>query len=68
VVTLPAKLRRLAGIGPESQVIAEVIPEGVLLRPAVTLPVEVYAEDRLAEFAAAERELAVVLERNAGRR
>jgi hypothetical protein len=34
----------------------------------VTLPVELYGADRLAEFAAAERELAAVLEEKAGRR
>ena len=42
VITLPAKLRRAMGLGAEDHQIAETTPEGLLLRPAVTLPVEVY--------------------------
>ena len=36
--------------------------EGILLRPAVTLAVEVYTEARIAEFDAEEGELAAALE------
>ena len=61
VVTLPAKLRRAIGVKPDDLLIAETTPEGLLLRPAVTLPVEVYTEKRVREFDEAERELAVVL-------
>jgi hypothetical protein len=43
--------------------IAETTPEGLLLRPAVTLPVEVYTPEREREFDAAEAELALVLAR-----
>ena len=46
VVTLPAKLRRAAGIRPDDQMIVETTPEGLLLRPAVTLPIEIYSEAR----------------------
>jgi len=62
VISLPAKLRKKAGIEPEDQLIAETTPEGILLRPAVTLPVEGYSEERIREFAAEEDELARVLE------
>lgn len=34
------------------------MPEGLLLRPAVTLPVEVYTPEREREFDAAQAELA----------
>ena len=61
VLTLPAKLRQAAGISPEDQVMAETTAEGILLRPAVTLPVEIYSDDRVREFDAAEAELAKVL-------
>jgi AbrB family looped-hinge helix DNA binding protein len=61
VLTLPAKLRRAVGISPEDQVMAETTPEGILLRPAVTLPVEIYSDDRVREFDAAEADLAKVL-------
>jgi bifunctional DNA-binding transcriptional regulator/antitoxin component of YhaV-PrlF toxin-antitoxin module len=61
VLTLPAKLRQAAGISPEEQVMAETTPEGILLRPAVTLPVEIYSDDRVREFDSAEADLAKVL-------
>lgn len=61
VVTLPAKLREAAGISIEEPVIAETTPEGLLLRPAVTLPIEIYSNKRVAEFDAAEAELSVTL-------
>lgn len=61
VVTLPAKLRQAVGLKPDDQVIAEATPEGLLLRPAVTLPVEIYSEERIREFDAAEATLAEVL-------
>jgi antitoxin PrlF len=63
VVTLPAKLRRALGLKAEDQLIAETTPEGLLLRPAVTLPVEIYSEKRIREFDEAEAELAKVLQR-----
>jgi AbrB family looped-hinge helix DNA binding protein len=63
VVTLPAKLRRALGLKPDDQLIAETTPEGLLLRPAVTLPVEIYTEKRIREFDEAEAELAKVLGR-----
>lgn len=56
-ITLPSKLRKKMGIGADSLLIAESTDEGILLRPAVALPVEVYSLDRLKEFAAAENEL-----------
>ncbi len=63
VITLPAKLRQALGLQADDQLIAETTPEGLLLRPAVTLPVEVYSPERQREFDAAEAELAAVLAR-----
>ena len=57
VVTLPVKLRRALGLKPDDQLIAETTPAGLLLRPAVTLPVELYTENRIREFDEAEAEL-----------
>lgn len=57
VVTLPAKLRQALGLKPDDQLIAETTPDGLLLRPAVTLPVELYGESRIREFDKAEAEL-----------
>jgi antitoxin PrlF len=64
VLTLPAKLRDAVGLRPDDPVIAETTPEGVLLRPAVTLPVEIYTDARIREFDAAEAELGQTLRTN----
>jgi antitoxin PrlF len=61
VVTLPAKLRQAMGLKTDDQLIAETTPQGLLLRPAVTLPLELYTPERLQEFDDAEAELAAVL-------
>lgn len=63
VVTLPAKLREALGLKADDQLIAETTPEGLLLRPAVTLPIEVYTPAREREFDEAEAELAGILAR-----
>ena len=49
-VVVPARLRRKFGIEEGALVIAEEREDGVLIRPAVTLPVEVYTPARTAEF------------------
>lgn len=61
VVTLPARLRQALGLKADDLLIAETTPEGLLLRPAVTLPIELYGAAREAEFDAAEAELAAAL-------
>ena len=63
VVTLPVKLRLALGLKPEDHLIAETTPEGLLLRPAVTLPVEVYTDKRIREFDEAEADLGKFLRR-----
>lgn len=63
VVTLPARLRQALGIRTDDQLIAETTPEGLLLRPAITLPVEIYSEKRIREFDAAEADLDKLLRR-----
>jgi len=61
VITLPAQFRKVLGISAADQLIAETTPDGILLRPAVTLPIELYSAERLREFEEAEAELATVL-------
>jgi AbrB family looped-hinge helix DNA binding protein len=68
VVTLPAKLRQALGLKADDQLIAETTPEGILLRPAVTLPVEMYTHERVKEFDAAEAELDKALARRRHKR
>ena len=68
VITLPARLRRALGLKPDDILIAETTTEGLLLRPAVTLPVELYAEERVREFDEAEANLAAAMhDREQGR-
>jgi hypothetical protein len=43
-------MRRKYGLEEGSLVIAEPCAEGVLLRPVVTLPLEIYTPERKAEF------------------
>jgi AbrB family looped-hinge helix DNA binding protein len=50
VVVIPARLRRRYGLEEGSLVIAEETPEGILIRPAVAMPVEIYSPERRAEF------------------
>ncbi len=47
---IPAKLRRRFGIEEGSEVIAEETPHGILIRPAVTVPLDLYSDERKAEF------------------
>jgi len=49
-VVIPAALRHKYGLGEGTLLVVEEKPEGVLLRPAVTLPVELYTPERKAEF------------------
>ena len=49
-VVIPAKLRRKYGIEEGAFVITEAHEEGVLIRPAVALPMESYSAERKAEF------------------
>lgn len=63
VITLPARMREAAGFPPTGQILAETTDEGLLLRPAVTLPVEVYSAARIAEFDEAEADLDKTLRR-----
>ena len=49
-VVVPARLRRKFGIEEGRLVIAEERPDGILIRPALALPVEIYTPERKAEF------------------
>jgi len=49
-VVIPAALRQRYGLKEGSQLIIESLPDGVLLRPVVTFPVEIYSPERKAEF------------------
>jgi AbrB family looped-hinge helix DNA binding protein len=49
-IVVPAKLRRRFGIEEGSMIVAEETDDGILIRPAVVVPVERYTPERKAEF------------------
>jgi AbrB family looped-hinge helix DNA binding protein len=49
-IVVPAKLRKRFGIEEGSIVIAEETGDGILIRPAMVVPVEKYTSERKAEF------------------
>lgn len=49
-IVIPAAMRRHFGIDEGSLVIAEERADGVLIRPAVAMPIEIYTRERRAEF------------------
>jgi AbrB family looped-hinge helix DNA binding protein len=49
-IVVPAKLRKHFGIEEGSVVTAEACEDGILIRPAVIVPVERYSPERKAEF------------------
>ena len=49
-VVIPAALRRRFGLEEGSLVVVEFRDEGILIRPAVAMPVEIYTPERRAEF------------------
>jgi AbrB family looped-hinge helix DNA binding protein len=49
-IVIPAALRQKYGFEEGSQIVVEPVREGVLLRPVVTLPIEIYTPERKAEF------------------
>jgi len=50
-VTIPRRVLEEAGLPAESQLIVESEPDGsIRLRPAAVYPIELYSNDRVAEF------------------
>ena len=49
-IVIPAELRRRLGLEEGTLVVAEEREGGVLIRPAVALPLEAYSPERRAEF------------------
>jgi AbrB family looped-hinge helix DNA binding protein len=49
-IVVPAKLRKRFGIEEGSIIVAEETENGILIRPAIVVPVERYSAERKAEF------------------
>ena len=61
VLTIPVRYRKFLGINGEGQVVIEEREDGLLLRPAITLPLELYSDEQIVEFDAEEATLARAL-------
>lgn len=62
-ITIPAGLRRRYALEQDDLLMIEATSEGLLLRPAVSMPVEIYSEERIAEFSSEDGDVAEVLKR-----
>ena len=62
-ITLPAKLRRKFGLSQNDKLIIEDTEQGLLLRPAVSMPLEIYTEERMKEFQEDEEVIGQMLQR-----
>ncbi len=61
-LTLPAHFRKRLGLTGKQQLIGEINEAGeIVLRPAATFPIEMYSEDRIAEFADQDEQLGELL-------
>ena len=49
-LTLPKDLRDRLGLKGSGQLVVIETPDGLLLRPGAAFPIEIYSEERLAEF------------------
>ncbi len=64
-LTLPKSIRDALGLAKGGAVMAETTKEGVLLRPSVAFPVEIYTDERVAAF---DREDTLLRRRLTGRK
>jgi len=64
VITIPAALRQAFGLKANDELIVERSQEGILLRPAVSVPIELYTEGRIDEFASDEEAIGHHLHRS----
>ena len=49
-VTIPKEMRQRFSLKKDDLLIAEATNSGILLRPAAVYPIEIYSEERIAEF------------------
>ncbi|WP_457637714.1 AbrB/MazE/SpoVT family DNA-binding domain-containing protein [Oceanithermus sp.] len=49
-ITLPAEVRKMLGLEPGDALVVRVEEGRIVLEPAVVLPLELYSDERIAEF------------------
>lgn len=61
-LTLPSHFRKMLGLKGKQQLIGQVNDQGeIVLRPAAVFPIEIYGEERIAEFSNQDAELGALL-------
>lgn len=64
-LTLPSSVRKSLGLTGKQQLIVETTQQGeILLRPAALVPIEIYSDERIAEFASDEKALDKLLDKH----
>jgi len=63
-ITLPARLRKKFGLEQNDELIIEETEQGLLLRPAISMPVEIYTEERIREFTEDDAAIGEILDRS----
>jgi AbrB family looped-hinge helix DNA binding protein len=63
-ITIPASFREACGLKADEELILETVEQGLLLRPSLSLPIEDYTEERIAEFAADEKAIGSLIPQN----
>lgn len=61
VITIPAAMRQALGLKPNDEVLIEETEQGLLIRPVLSVPLEIYAEKRIAEFASDDQAIGKLL-------
>ncbi|MCC6680834.1 MAG: AbrB/MazE/SpoVT family DNA-binding domain-containing protein [Phycisphaeraceae bacterium] len=60
-ITIPARMREALGLKANDELVIEDTEQGLLIRPAFSVPIELYTEKRIAEFAADEQAIGKLL-------
>lgn len=68
VITIPAPLREAYGLKANDELILENTEAGILLRPSISVPIEIYTEARIAEFARDEAAIGRLLPKASARK
>lgn len=50
VITIPVAMRQALGLKANDEVLIEQTEQGLLIRPVLSVPLEIYTEKRIAEF------------------
>ena len=60
-ITIPAPMRKTFGLEGSDRLIIEDTEQGLLLRPSISVPLEIYTEERIQEFNSDEQVIADML-------